>query len=179
MTQDMAQSFNAAFGREVFKRPEWRFSKAPVVPGIDGAKMSKSYDNTIPIFLPDDMTDKQAWKKYFASIKTDSKGVEDPKDPNDSLMLLYKLVAPEAAAEFEPTYVRGGVGYGEVKKRLHDAYTARFGALREKRRAIAADVTFVDGVLEEGAKRARAVAREVMEEAREACGLTVGATTHG
>jgi len=178
MTQDMAQSFNAAFGREVFKRPEWRFSKAPVVPGIDGAKMSKSYDNTIPIFLPDDMTDKQAWKKYFASIKTDSKGVEEPKDPNDSLMQLYKLVAPEAAAEFEPVYVRGGVGYGELKKKLHDAYTARFGVLREKRRAIAADEAFVEGVLAEGAKRARAVAREVMAEARGACGLDVTASTH-
>jgi tryptophanyl-tRNA synthetase len=178
MAQDMAQSFNAAFKREVFKRPEWRFSKAPVVPGVDGAKMSKSYDNTIPIFLPDDMTDKQAWKKYFAAIKTDSKGVDDPKDTNDSLMLLYKLVAPEAAAEFEPVYVRGGVGYGEVKKRLHDAYTAKFGALREKRRAIAADRAFVDGVLEEGAKRARAVARDVMEEARAACGVSVAGSTH-
>ena len=178
MTQDMAASFNAAFEREVFVRPEWRFSKAPVVPGIDGEKMSKSYDNTIPIFLGDDMTEKQAWKKYFASIKTDSKGVEDPKDPNDSLMLLYKLIAPEAAAEFEPVYVKGGVGYGEVKKRLHDAYNARFGALREKRAKIAADESYVEGVLLEGAKRARAIAREVMSEARDACGLSVATTTH-
>lgn len=178
MAQDMAQSFNAAFGREVFKRPEWRFSKAPLVPGVDGAKMSKSYGNTIPIFLPDGMTDKQAWKTYFASIKTDSKGVEEPKDPNDSLMLLYKLVAPEAAADFEPTYVKGGVGYGDLKKRLHDAYNAKFGALREKRAKIAADTAFVDGVLAEGAKRARDVARAVMAEAREACGLSVAATTH-
>ena len=60
-----------------------------MVPGIDGEKMSKSYENTIPIFLPDEMTDKQAWKTYFASIKTDSKGVEDPKNPNDTLMTLY------------------------------------------------------------------------------------------
>ena len=97
MAQDMAQSFNAAYGREVLSRPEWRFSSVPVVPGIDGAKMSKSYDNTIPIFLPDGMTDKQAWKAYFASIKTDSRGVDDPKDPNDTLMTLYRLLAPEKA----------------------------------------------------------------------------------
>jgi tryptophanyl-tRNA synthetase len=178
MTQDMAQSFNAAFKREVFTRPEWRFSKAPVVPGIDGEKMSKSYDNTIPIFIPDGMTDKQAWKAYFASIKTDSKGVEDPKDANDSLMLLYKLIAPEAAADFAPSYVKGGIGYGEVKKRLHEAYNAKFGPLREARAKIAADESYVDGVLAEGAKRARAVAREVMSEARDACGLSVHATTH-
>ena len=178
MAQDMAQSFNAAFKREVFVRPEWRFSKAPQVPGIDGAKMSKSYDNTIPIFLPEGMTEKQAWKAFFASIKTDSKGVEDSKDPNDSLMLLYRLLDPGAAAEFEPSYVKGGVGYGEVKKRLHEAYTAKFGALRDKRAAIAKDDAMVEDVLSEGAARARAVAREVMAEARQACGLAVAKNTH-
>ena len=178
MAQDMAQSFNAAFERAVFTRPEWRFSKAPQVPGIDGAKMSKSYDNTIPIFLPEGMTEKQAWKAYFASIKTDSKGVDEPKDAGDSLMLLYRLLDPPAAADFEPSYVKGGIGYGEVKKRMHEAYTAKFGALRERRRAVAADEALVDGILEEGASRARAVAREVMREAREACGLVVARATH-
>ncbi len=179
MAQDMAGSFNAAFGREVFVRPEWRFSAGAKVPGIDGEKMSKSYDNTIPIFLPDDMTNKQAWKKYFASIKTDSKGVEDPKDPSDTLMTLYRLLAPAKAAEFEPLYVKGGVGYGELKKRLQDAYNETFGPLRDKRREIAADETFVEGVLVEGAKRARAVAREVMAEARDACGIATARQTHG
>jgi tryptophanyl-tRNA synthetase len=86
-------------------------------------------------------------------------------------MTLYRLLAPARAAEFEPVYVKGGVGYGELKKRLHDAYTETFGPLREKRRAIAADEAFVEGVLVEGAKRARAVAREVMGDAREACGI--------
>jgi tryptophanyl-tRNA synthetase len=178
MTQDMAQSFNAAFGREVFARPEWRFSKAPVVLGLDGQKMSKSYQNTIPIFMPDDLTDKQVWKTYFAAIKTDSKGVEEAKDPNDTLMILYRLVAPEEAAEFEPAYVKGGIGYGEVKKRIFEAYKAKFAPLRDKRRQIAADAAFVDGVLEEGASRARAVARDVMAEARAACGLDVARATH-
>ena len=74
MAQDMAASFNAAFGREVFVRPEWRFSAGAKVPGIDGEKMSKSYENTIPIFLPDDMTDKQAWKTYFASDQDRQQG---------------------------------------------------------------------------------------------------------
>ncbi|MDP9148796.1 MAG: tryptophan--tRNA ligase [Myxococcota bacterium] len=171
MAQDMAASFNAAFGREVLVRPEWRFSVGAKVPGLDGEKMSKSYGNTIPIFLPDDMTDKQAWKTYFASIKTDSKGVDDPKDRNDTLMTLYRLLAPAKATELEPAYVKGGVGYGELKKRMHEAYNERFGALREKRRAIAADEAFVDGVLALGAKRARAVAREVMADVRDASGI--------
>jgi len=165
--------------REVFVRPEWRFSTGAKVPGLDGEKMSKSYDNAIPIFLPDDMTDKQAWKTYFASIKTDSRGVEAPKDPDDTLMTLYRLLAPAKAAEFEADFVKGGVGYGELKKRLHDAYNEMFGPLREKRRAIAADEPFVEGVLVERAKRARAVARQVMAEARDACGIVTARGTHG
>ncbi len=173
MAQDMAQSFNHAFSREVFLRPEWRFSKAPVVPGLDGAKMSKSYHNAIPIFLPEGMTEKQAWKTFFAAIKTDSKGVDDPKDANDTLMTLYRLFAPTEAEEFEPVYVRGGVGYGELKKRLHAAYEAKFAPLREKRAQLAKDDAYVESVLVEGAKRARAVAMEVMKEARDAAGLVV------
>ena len=175
----MAQSFNAAWKREVLVRPAWRFSKAPVVPGVDGQKMSKSYGNSIPIFLEPGMSEKQAWKTYFAAIKTDSRGVDDPKDSSDTLMTLYRLLDPTAATEFEPTYVRGGVGYGELKKRLHQAYNAFFLPLREKREKIAADDAFVESVLSEGAQRARHVAREVMQDARDACGILVARSTHG
>jgi tryptophanyl-tRNA synthetase len=178
MTQDMAASFNAAFGREVFVRPEWRFSPTPVVPGVDGAKMSKSYDNTIPIFLPDKMTDAQAYKAFFASIKTDSKGVAEPKDANDTLMTLYRLLDPNQAEEFAPVYQRGGVGYGELKQRLHKAYIERFAPFAEKRKRIAADEGFVEGVLTEGARRARGVAREVMADARAAAGIDVAHGMH-
>jgi tryptophanyl-tRNA synthetase len=178
MAQDMAASFNAAFGKQVLVRPEWRFSQAPLVPGIDGAKMSKTYGNTIPIFSPAGMTEKQVFKAYFASIKTDSKGVDEPKDPNDTLMMLYRLLDGRKAAEFEPIYVKGGVGYGEIKKRLADAYIARFMPLAEKRQEIARNESYVEGVLEEGAKRARAVAKEVMAEARDAAGLIVAPNTH-
>ena len=178
MAQDMAQSFNAAFGREVFVRPEWRFSQAPTLPGVDGEKMSKSYGNTIPIFLPENMTEKQIYKSYFASIKTDSRGVEDPKDPNDVPMTIYRAIAPDEAAEFEPVYVRGGVGYGEIKQRLHKAYVARFGPFTERHRDLAKDPSYVEGVLEQGAGRARAVARVVMSEARDAAGLAVASRTH-
>jgi tryptophanyl-tRNA synthetase len=93
-------------------------------------------------------------------------------------MTLYRLLAADQATEFEPIYVRGGVGYGELKKRLHEAYGEKFAPLRAKREAIAADEAYVEGVLREGAKRARAVAREVMAEAREAAGVVVAAHTH-
>ena len=174
MAQDMVTHFNTAFGREVLTRPEWRFSKAPTVPGVDGQKMSKSYDNTIPIFLPAGMTEKQAWKNYFAKIVTDSKDVADPKDGNDTLMILYKLLDPAGAAEFEPAYVKGGIGYGEVKKRIHAAYDAKFGPFREKRVALEKDEAYVEGVLEEGGKRARAVAHALLNEVRDAAGISTG-----
>jgi len=175
MAQDMATHFNTAFGREVLTRPDWRFSKAPIVPGVDGAKMSKSYDNTIPIFLPAGMTEKQAWKQYFARIVTDSKGVDDPKDPNDTLMIIYRLLDPVGAAEFEPIYTKGGVGYGEIKKRIHTAYDAKFGPFREKRAALEKDDAYVEGVLEQGGKRARAVAHALLAEVRDAAGIATGA----
>ncbi|HMJ50445.1 MAG TPA: tryptophan--tRNA ligase [Polyangiaceae bacterium] len=178
MAQDMAASFNAAFGKQVLLRPEWRFSQAPVVPGIDGTKMSKSYGNTIPIFPAPGMTEKQIFKTSFAGIKTDSKGVDEPKDASDTLMMLYRLLDPQKAAEFEPVYVKGGVGYGDIKKRLCDAYIARFMPLAAKRQEIASNETYVEGVLEEGAKRARAVAMQVMAEARDATGIVVGRNTH-
>jgi tryptophanyl-tRNA synthetase len=178
MAQDMAASFNAAFGKQVFVRPEWRFSKGSSVPGTDGAKMSKSYGNTIPIFPTPGMTEKQIFKTFFAGIKTDSKGVEEPKDAGDTLMTLYRLFDAEKAAEFEPIYVKGGVGYGDIKKRLAEAYIARFMPLTDKRKEIAANQSYVEGVLEEGAKRARAVAKEVMAEARDAAGIVVARSTH-
>ncbi len=178
MAQDMAASFNAAFGKQVLVRPEWRFSQAPIVPGTDGAKMSKTYGNTVPIFAAAGMTEKQIFKNYFASIKTDSKGVDEPKDANDTLMTLYRVLDRDKAAEFEPIYVKGGVGYGEIKKRLCDAYIARFMPLAEKRKEIAGNESYVEGVLEEGGKRARAIAKEVMAEARDAAGIMVASATH-
>jgi tryptophanyl-tRNA synthetase len=93
-------------------------------------------------------------------------------------MTLYRLLAPEKALEYEAVYVKGGVGYGDLKKRLHDAYNERFAPLRDKRRAVLANDALVEGVLEAGAQRAREVARQVMSEARDACGLTVAKGTH-
>lgn len=181
LAQDMAEAFNRAFKTEVLVRPTWRFNPAAaVVPGIDGEKMSKSYKNTIPIFPPASMTPKQIWKTFFAQIKTDSRDAAAPKDPHDTLMTLYRLVDPQGAAAYEPTYVAGGEesAYGVLKKRLEAAYMERFGALAHRRAELAADPDYVEDVLATGARRARAVAREVMAHARAASGLATAAETH-
>lgn len=183
MAQDMAQSFNAAFPRPagmgpVLFRPEWRFSSAPVVPGLDGQKMSKSYGNTIPIFVPPQMTEKQAWKTWFSQVVTDSKGVDEPKSKEDTVLVLYKLLDPSGASELEPEYLKGGVGYGELKKRLQQAHTARFEAARQRRAELTQHPDFVEDVLVEGARRARSVAAQVLLEVREVAGITVAAHTH-
>lgn len=167
MTQDMAGYFNNTF-REVFVRPEPKLNEAPVVPGIDGQKMSKSYENAIEIFAPP-----KAARKRIMSIKTDSTPVEDPKDPAscNCFALLKLMTEPDELAEWERRYRAGGMGYGEVKKRLVELYEAFFGTRRDQREKWAARTDDVEDILRSSAKRARAVAQEVMVDVRDACGI--------
>lgn len=168
VTQDLAQRFNHIYG-EVLTVPEpYILENAAVVPGLDGRKMSKSYDNTLGLFDPDKVI-----KKKIMGIVTDSTPVEDPKDPeNNTIFQLYSLLAtPEQAAEMAASYRRGGVGYGEYKKQLLAAYLEYFGAAREKRAALEQDLGTVEDVLAQGAQRARAVARETLEAVRAAVGV--------
>jgi tryptophanyl-tRNA synthetase len=169
MTQDMAEYFNNTY-RPVFVRPEPRLNEAPVVPGIDGQKMSKSYGNIIEIF-----GQPKAMRKKIMSIKTDSTPVEAPKTPEtDNVFALLKLLAtPEEAAEWERRYRAGGMGYGEAKQRLFELYEAKFGPLREARAQWAARPNDVEDILTTGGRRARAVACELMAEVRDACGIVV------
>jgi len=169
MARDMADAFHAAFRCEVFRRPAARLAEhADVVPGTDGQKMSKSYGNTIDLFA-----EGKALKTAVMSIKTDSRGVEEPKDPEScDVYRLYRLVAerPQAAAMAQ-RLAAGGYGYGDAKKELLAAIEARFGPLREKRRQLAADPAHVEAVLAQGARRARAVASVTLERTREAVGM--------
>jgi len=111
MTQDMAGYFNQTY-REVFVRPEARLNETPVVPGVDGQKMSKSYGNTIDLF-----GDPKEVRKRIMSIKTDSTPVEQPKDPEkcNVFALLRLLAEPAEVQEWERRYRAGGMGYGEAK----------------------------------------------------------------
>jgi len=167
MTQDMAQYFNNTYG-QVFIRPEPRLSEAPVVPGIDGQKMSKSYGNTIDLFA-----DPQVVCKRIMSIKTDSTPVEAPKDPTRCTVfaLLKLLASPEEVQEWEVRYRAGGMGYGEAKARLADLYEQTFGPYREAYGRWLARPDDVEDILRTGGRRARVVAQEVMDEVRSACGI--------
>jgi len=139
-----------------------------VVPGTDGQKMSKSYNNTIEIF-----GEPKAIKKKIMGIQTDSKGLEEPKDPDTcTIFALYKLFAtPEQQAEMAAKYRAGNYGYGHAKLALFDAYMDFFAPMRKRREELLADPGYVDGVLKRGAERARERAEASMDQIRKAVGL--------
>jgi len=168
VTRDLAIRFNNTYG-EVFTIPEPSIrEQVAVVPGIDGQKMSKSYSNTIDIF-----SEGKALKKQVMKIVTDSKELEEPKDPDTcNVFALYKLFASEAEqAELAERYRAGGMGYGHAKTELLDKINELFGPMREKRAELADDMDFVEDVLRQGAEKARQLARETLRSARQAVGL--------
>ncbi len=168
MTQDMAGYFNTTYGREVLVRPQWRLSKVPKVPGVDGEKMSKSYRNTIPIFA-----EGKALKKAVMGIVTKPIELGQPLPiEGDNVLGLYRLFADEEEIrEMETAYREGSIGYGEAKKRLLARIDAYFAPARQRRRELEEKPSLVEDVLREGAARAREVARATIEECRQACGL--------
>lgn len=169
--RDMAGYFNNTYGREVLVLPEARFNEAAVVPGTDGQKMSKSYGNAIEIF-----GEPGPVKKKIMGFKTDSTPVEAPKNPDTcNVFALLKLMATaEETQLWRERYTRGGMGYGDVKKRLVELYEEYFGAFRDKRAALAARPDEVEDILRDGARRARAAAAPVMADVRAACGILTG-----
>ncbi len=171
ITRDIAERFNHVYGKgaDVFKLPKpYILDTVSVVPGIDGRKMSKSYNNTIEIF--DDPT---IITKKVKKIVTDSTAVEAPKNPDTCpLFGLFKLFAnADELTEVERRYREGGVGYGEMKKRLAEVIIAAFGPARERRADWAAHPERVAQVRAAGAERARKAARVVLDRARNACGV--------
>ncbi len=168
VTRDLAIRFNNAFG-EVFTIPEPSIRESvAVVPGIDGQKMSKSYGNTLEIF-----SEGKPLKKRVMKILTDSKDLEDPKDPDTcNVFALYKLFATEEElAELSERYRAGGMGYGHAKMALLEKINDHFAPMREKRAELAADMDYVNDVLRNGAQKASALARETLSKARQAVGL--------
>lgn len=169
MTRDIAIKFNHTYG-ETLVVPESEIrDETAVVPGLDGQKMSKSYDNTLPIF-----GDEKALRKKIMGIVMDSRTPAEPKpdaEKNIAIQLL-KLVAPaDAAADYENRLRAGGLGYGDLKKALFEHYWTFFAPYRAKRAELAANPDQVHAVLKDGAERARATAREVIARAKKASGL--------
>ncbi len=169
MTRDIAIKFNEAYGETlVVPEPVIR-EEVALVPGLDGQKMSKSYGNTIEIF-----GDEAVLRKKIMGIKMDSRTPAEPKpdaDKNLAIQLL-RLVAPAGVAlDYENRLRAGGLGYGDLKKALFEHYWSYFAVARARRADLAADPGYVEGVLRDGATRARAVAGVVLQRARKACGL--------
>jgi len=170
LTRDVAQKFNDRYGEDLLVIPSPQIREATAtVPGLDGQKMSKSYDNTIDIF---EETEKKLRKKIM-KIVTDSTPVEDPKDPTDSYIVqLYSLFASEdEVTAMEDSFRAGGEGYGHYKQALFEAIRDHFSPMRQRREELINDTAYVDGVLEEGAKRASETAREVIDRVRSAVGM--------
>src|SRR5215510_709592 len=169
VTRDIAIKFNNLYG-ETFVIPEPQIlPEVAVIPGIDGQKMSKSYGNTIEIF-----GDEKALRKKIMSIVMDSRTPQEPKpDAGKNLAVqLLKLVAPaDVAKDFEERLRAGGLGYGDLKKSLFEHYWNYFAPARARRAELAANLDHVHTILRDGATRARAVARPILERAKKAAGL--------
>ncbi len=170
VTRDLAIKMNETFGEGLLKVPQPRIrEETAVIPGLDGQKMSKSYDNTLQLFEePADLK-----KKIMKKLVTDSTALELPKPIEGSTILpLYKLVASEAEYDaMIEEHLRGGIGYGDFKKRLRESITTYFAPMRERRAEILAKPGYVERVLAEGAEKARAVARQTLTRVRSAVGL--------
>ena len=174
ITRDLAVKMNETFGqaepaRQLFKLPEPRIQPATqVVPGLDGQKMSKSYNNTIDIF-----GDEKETRKRIMSIVTDSTPVETAKAPARSTIVeLYSLFASKnEIAEMRERFRKGGTGYGDFKKQLFEKLWEYFSPMRKRREEILADKSYIDNVLTRGAEHANEIADQVMKRVRAAVGL--------
>ena len=179
MAQDMAASFNHAFGEfidedQVFQRPEGRQPTDELlakVPGTDGEKMSKSYGNAIEIFLAG-----KPLKKAVGKITTDSRAPEEPKDPDELLLFTFlKLFLDEAELGDWAQRIRAGgegaPGYGHLKMRLIEAMDATFADARARREELLASPDVVEDALQRGAAIARERARATLDRAYRACGI--------
>lgn len=168
VTRDIAIRFNNKYG-EVLVVPEPMIQEeTAVVPGLDGQKMSKSYNNIIEVF-----GEGKAVRQKFMRMVTDSTPMEEPKDPEKcNVFALYKLIAtPEEVEEMRRRYLAGGMGYGHAKQALYDKYTEYFAEMRERRKELVAKPEMVEDVLRDGANRARKVARVTLDRVRKAVGL--------
>jgi tryptophanyl-tRNA synthetase len=172
ITRDLAQHFNTAFQSDVFKLPAHRVPPdAGVLPGVDGdRKMSKSYGNGI-----DPFQEEKALRKRVMSIKTDSRGVDEPKDPEESAVFqIYRAIAgrddPRTIA-LEGRYRTPGMGYGHAKQALFELLMDHFGPARARRAELTARPEVVDHVLNRGAHAARERASATLARARKAVGL--------
>ena len=166
IARDIAGSINAHYSKELLHLPEYYLAKnVAIVPGVDGRKMSKSYGNIIPLF-----DDEKVIKKAVFSVVTDSRPMEEPKDP-DSVMVyeIYKSVAgEEQQKEMADGLREGKLGYGHVKNMLLDAILNKTKNAREKYNYYMANFDEVEIMLQQGAEKARPVAQATLKRLKDA-----------
>lgn len=165
IARELARSFNQVYG-EVLQVPEVYFSEAPVLPGLDGRKMSKSYDNTIPLFT----VNAKQLQKLIGRYKTDSTTVEAPKDPETSeLFQLYRLVAPEEKTDAVRKHLlAGGMGWGTLKALVFESLDQLLREPRERYQALISSPEKLESIFVSGAQKAREKAGLLMRKVRAA-----------
>ena len=169
ITRDVALTFNKNYGN-VLTIPEAVIRKEVMtIPGIDGRKMSKSYNNVIPIFAPSDQV-----LKPVKRIVTDSKRPEEPKDPNEcNVFAIYQHFADaDAVAAKRKLYLEGGLAYGAMKEELFELLEATFSDKRDRYNALMDNLDELDTILEKGAEKARDIARPILAKVRKAVGVS-------
>ena len=169
VTRDIAIKFNNTYG-ETFVVPKEQIRESTaVVPGTDGDKMSKSYNNTIEIF-----GEEKAVRKKIMGLLMDSRTPQEPKpdaDKNLAIRLMNLIAPPDVAKDFEDRLRAGGLGYGDLKKALFEHYWNYFADARKKRAELAANLDHVNKVLQDSATKARTIADKVLKRARIASGI--------
>ncbi|HEX2300069.1 MAG TPA: tryptophan--tRNA ligase, partial [Pseudonocardiaceae bacterium] len=169
---DIAGSFNHVYGTQFrFKIPQALIPQGETghtLPGVDGRKMSKSYDNTIPLFAPP-----KQLRKLVRGIPTDSTPVEEPKDPDSSAVfqLLAHFAPPQRVADTRDELQAGGLGWGTLKDRLATVLEEQFAPMRERYEALMAPDSELDEILTTGAEKARKRTTSVLHQVRQAIGI--------
>ena len=173
MARDIAQRFNHIYGRDFFALPEALIEEqVATLPGLDGRKMSKSYDNTIPLFA----AGAKGMREAILRIVTDSRLPGEPKDPDSSaLFTIFRAFASEAESQAFRTALEEGIGWGEAKQVLFERIETDVAPMRARYDELMARPAQIEAILQEGARKARAIAVPLIAELRDAIGLRSGA----
>jgi tryptophanyl-tRNA synthetase len=167
MTRDMAGSFNNFYGDTLIVPKSKIDERVMTVPGTDGQKMSKSYNNSINLFLPD-----KKLRKQIMGIQTDSKGIEESKDPKScNIFKIYTLLASEKEIELmERNYIEGHYGYGHAKQALYELIINKYSSERNRFNELMNQKDLIENELQKGAKKARIIAQSVLKRVRSKVG---------
>ena len=169
MARDIARAFNRTYGTEILIEPEeFILPEVATIPGLDGRKMSKSYNNFIGVF-----EEEKTLKKKIATIVTDSRGVEESKDPDTCNVfgLIQYFGSPERVSSVRAKYLAGGYGYGHAKAELLEILIDYLAPYQWIRRELLGDISFIEARLAQGAQVMNARMEITLEQVRQMTGV--------